>query len=289
MRIGQTGPVSSHQAVCPVHVGRDGEVSQLRDTADHQVVTFIAGEAGVGKSRLGREAVRLATERGLLRFVGNCSPDPTVPYAPFVTAIRRHCRSLSQEEVRSLFDGPASLSANLLPEVAGAIGASGRAPTQEDLHAAVWQLLRRLGGDSGCLLLLEDLHWADVDSLRLLAYLVREIEGLGIWLVGTYRSDELHRRHPLSLTLSDLNRERRYVEISLRPLDHEGVRQMVSAIFDGTEVGDEFVSAVGERTSGNPFFVEELVKVLLEEGAIFRESGDWVPARPARDRDAGDG
>jgi class 3 adenylate cyclase len=268
--------VSAIPTVCPIHVGRGAEIEQLGAAANRRAVTFIAGEAGVGKSRLGREGIRLATERGLLAFVGNCSPDPTVPYAPFVTAIRRHCRSLAAEDVRLLFDGPAALSANLLPEVVGVVDAPGRTPAPEDLFAAVWQLLRRLSGDNGCLLLLEDLHWADSDSLRLLAYLVRENEGLNVWLVGTYRSDELHRRHPLSITLNDLNRARLYTEISLHPLDLEGLREMVSAIFDGTEVSDEFVSALRDRTSGNPFFVEELVKVLLEEGAIFRESGDWA-------------
>ncbi len=167
------------------------------------------------------------------------------------------------------------LAANLLPEVAGVTGPELRTPNQEDLFAAVWRLLHRLSGTKGGLLLLEDLHWADADSLRLLAYLIREIDGLGMWIVGTYRSDELHRRHPLSVLLSDLGWERRYEEITLRPLDDEGLRQMVSAIFDGTPVGDDFVAALRGRTSGNPFFIEELMKVLLDDGSIYRGSGEW--------------
>ena len=224
---------------------------------------------------MGREAALLADNMGLSHFLGSCSADPTVPYAPFVTAIRRHCRSLPDDEMRSLFSGSAMLAGNLLPEVAGAIGAEIRTPNQEDLFAAVWRLLHRLSGTEGGLLLLEDLHWADADSLRLLAYLIREIDGLGMWIVGTYRSDEMHRRHPLAVLLSDLGRERRYEEITLRALDDEGLREMVSAIFDGTPVGDDFVAALRGRTSGNPFFIEELMKVLLDDGSIYRGPGEW--------------
>jgi len=250
-------------------------MEQLRNAAERRAVTFIAGEAGVGKSRMGREAALLADNMGLSHFMGSCTADPTVPYAPFVTAVRRRCRSLSDDEMRSLFSGSAMLAANLLPEVAGVTGPELRTPNQEDLFAAVWQLLHRLSGPEGGLLLLEDLHWADADSLRLLAYLIREIDGLGMWIVGTYRSDEMHRRHPLAVVLSDLGRERRYEEITLRPLDDEGLREMVSAIFDGTPVGDDFVAALRGRTSGNPFFIEELMKVLLDDGSIYRGPGEW--------------
>ena len=96
-----------------------------------------------------------------------------------------------------------------------------------------------------------------------------------MWIVGTYRSDEMHRRHPLAVLLGDLGRERRYEEITLRPLDDEGLREMVSAIFDGTPVGDDFVAALRGRTSGNPFFIEELMKVLLDDGSIYRGLGEW--------------
>ena len=103
----------------------------------------------------------------------------------------------------------------------------------------------------------------------------RESTDLPLLILGTYRPDELHRRHPLTELLSDLGRSRLYAELRLPALDREQLRAMLSAIFDGTEVGDEFVDAVFDRTVGNPFFVEELSKVLIDRGDVYRVAGDW--------------
>ena len=239
-------------------------------------ITTIAGPAGVGKSRLAAEAVRLADEGGLSKLVAQCAPDATAPYAPFVTALRRRTRSMDDDALARLFDGRAALAAALMPEVASTMGLPTEALRQEDLFAALWQLLRRLASPDGCLLLVEDLHWADAESLRVLSYLGHELEDLDVWLVGTYRSDELHRGHPLRAVLADLSRARVLDEIALGPLEREDVRRMVSAILDDTEVGDEFLDALMARTGGNPFFVEETVKVLLGRGDIYRQGGDWA-------------
>jgi class 3 adenylate cyclase len=259
-----------------VRVGRDEEVARLAEWAQTRAMTLIAGEAGVGKSRLASEAVRIADELGLSRLIGHCTSGTSLPYAPFVTALRRRTRTLDAETLRGLFDGPALLAAALLPEVAAGVGLPKDVPEPEHLFAAVWQLLKRLEGPSGCLLLLEDLHWADTDSLRLLSYLARERSDLDVWLVGTYRSDELHRRHPLTLTLAELARGRAYEEVQLSPLNGEELGEMVSAIFDGAKVSEQFVEALLRRTGGNPFFVEELIKALVDRGDIYRESGDWA-------------
>ncbi len=268
-------------AVCPVHVGREDELRVLADAvagvaADGRGrMLLVAGEAGVGKSRLAADALRLAADAGLSRLEGQCAPDASVPYACFVNAVRRRTRTMDRAGLDALFDGPAALSAALLPEVAAQVGLPSTDPAAEDLFAAVWQLLARLARPGGGVLLLEDLHWADADSLRLLAYLAGELDDLPVWLVGTYRSDEMHRRHPLAQLLVDLGRERQFDELSLQPLGREQVRTMVSAIFDGTEVGDEFTDAVVERTGGNPFFVEELARALVERGDVYLAGDDW--------------
>ena len=261
-------------ALCPIRVGREEEVVALTDVARRRATTMIAGSAGVGKSRLAAEAMRVAGEQGLVVMVGNCSLDQSVPYAPFVSAIRRRTRTMSSEQLAELFSGASRFAAVLLPETAPSdVSLTSLSP--DDLFAALWQLLHRLAGESGCLLLIEDLHWADPDSLRLFSYLASEIDDLNVWMVATYRPDELHRTHPLTATLAQLHRERRLEEILLRPLTREEVRAMIGAIFSGAEVGDEFVDAVVERTGGNPFFVEELLKVLLDRGDLYLEGESW--------------
>jgi class 3 adenylate cyclase len=274
--------VIAHTGVCPVRIGREREVAAIAESLDEVRSTgqgrllLVAGEAGVGKSRLAAEAQRLAEADGLTRLEGHCTSDAGVPYAPFVQAVRRRTRTLDRAALNELFDGSAVLAAALLPEVAREVGLPQTDPSNDDLYAAVWQLLSRLARPRAGLLLIEDLHWADPDSLRLLGYLAGELADLPVLVLGTYRSDEMHRRHPLHELLTTLGRERRYQELALAPLDREQLRSMLSAIFDGTDVGDEFTDVVLDRTDGNPFFVEELAKVLVDNGDVYWQGDDWV-------------
>jgi class 3 adenylate cyclase len=266
-----------------VQIGRESETAALaaaidavRRTGAGRAVA-VAGEAGLGKSRLVEELQRTAADQDMVRLLGECTPEASVPYAPFVAALRRRTRRLDNDALVALFDGPALLAATLLPEVATVVGLppeGQRAP--EDVFAGIWQALNRLAGHSGALLLLEDLHWADPDTLRLLGYVIHELEDLPVLVVGTYRPDELHRRHPLQSLLVDLTRERRLDEIRLKPLDREQARVMLSELFGGTEVGDEFLDAMYRRTEGNPFFLEELAKGLVERGDIYHDGSDWA-------------
>jgi class 3 adenylate cyclase len=249
-------------------------LDEVRATGSGRLV-LVSGEAGVGKSRLVGDLVQSARADGFVVLSGSCTPDATVPYAPFVQAVRRGTRHLDREHLAEVFDGSAMLAAALLPEVAAPIGLPAAAPRPEDLSAAVWHLLSRLFPPTGGVLLLEDVHWADADTLRLLTDLARELADLTVLVVATYRADELHRRHPLRQVLAELSRERLSTEVVLNPLSREDVRAMVSEIFNGTEVGDDFTDVVLDRTGGNPFFVEELAKVLVERGDVYHAGDDW--------------
>jgi class 3 adenylate cyclase len=270
------------RVLCPVHVGRDDEVAAVMAAIDavsrtHRGAAYVvAGEAGLGKSRLVGEAVAVAESLSFVRLVGHASPDASVPYAPVVGAIRRYTRRIDDRALAQLLGGSASLAAALLPEARGAaVRVESQPPAPEDLFAAVWQLLYRISTESCGLLVLEDLHWADPDTLRLCGYIVREVADLPMLVLGTYRPDELHRRHPLHLLLAALIKDRVLEEIRLRPLDREQARSLLSATFDGTEVSDEFVDALQAQADGNPFFLEELAKALVVRGDVYRSGGDW--------------
>ena len=267
--------------VCPVHVGREAEVEALRQAAagvDTEAgrVALIGGEAGVGKSRMVAEAQRLAGERGMRVLTGHCTDGAGNAYAPLVMALRRFTRTLDPAGLAEVFSGPASLTACLLPEAAAALGTEACVPSSpEDLDAAVWHLVRRLGAATPVMLVLEDIHWAGPDILRLVRHLAEEAPTLPLWLVVTYRVDELHRRHPLTPMLAHLRRLPAVDDLVLQPLDRDQQRSMLSALFGGTVVSDEFLDAVRDRTDGNPFFIEELSAVLVERGDIYRSGADW--------------
>lgn len=268
--------MSIHSALCSVRVGRDREADFLQDMSVDRRMTLITGPAGIGKSQLSLEALRIARDAGLSTLVGNCTPESTLPFAPFVSAIRRRTRTLATEELAELFGGSAALSATLLPEVARSLNLDADPQSQDDLFASIWQLLHRLARQGGCILLLEDLHWADSGTLGLMSYLAREVEELNTWIVGTFRDDEMNRQHPLVKVLTELSRERRFEEVALVDLTKAEIGEMVRTIFSDADVDDEFIDALFKRTLGNPFFIEEILRVLIDQGDLYQEAGGWA-------------
>jgi class 3 adenylate cyclase len=273
--------VPHYSAVSPIVVGRDVELAAVAQTLDRVRTTgdaelfLLSGPAGMGKSRMVAETLRLAAAAGLTRLEGHCTPEADIPYGALVSALRRRTRTMDVDDLAALFNGPAALAATLLPEVADAVGPTPTPRAADDLFASTWRLLARMVRPQAGLLVLEDLHWADAGTLKLLDYLAHEREGLPLLVVGTYRSDEMHRRHPLSLLIADLTRDRRFTGVELAPLTAPQAAEMLSAIFEGTEVSEDFARAVTERTDGNPFFLEELMKVMVERGDVYRTAEDW--------------
>jgi DNA-binding CsgD family transcriptional regulator/Tfp pilus assembly protein PilF len=242
-------------------------LAQARGGAGRLV--FVSGEAGVGKTRLAQElAARAGPEVDVLR--GNCfDEDPAEPYAPF----RDVLRALAQA------NGPAALAeaagpwatelARLLPDVA-APAPAGDDPQSEKrrLFEAIYRVLRPAADQPCRVVLFEDLHWSDQTSQELIAFLARAVERDRLLLLGTYRADELHRRHPLSHLIARLARERLYHELRLAPLTPAEFARMLEATLGRGELPAGFVEALYERTEGNPFFAEEVLGSLVEHGRL---------------------
>jgi len=269
----------SRFVVCPVLVGRNEEIQALEQSAAEVArsgrTLLICGDAGIGKSRLATEARRIAEEAGLLVLSGHCARGASAPYAPLSAALRRYTRGLDDQALTGLFDGRARLAVTLLPEVAASLPPPDAVTAPEDLEAAVWHVLARITAQKPSLLLLEDLQWAGADMLRLLGSLVREAASLRLWIVGTYRSDEVRSGDALSALLAELARQRLFEELALRPLDAAQVRTMLRATLEAAEVGDEFSEAIVARTGGNPFFIEELCRALVERGDVHSSAKRW--------------
>jgi DNA-binding CsgD family transcriptional regulator/tetratricopeptide (TPR) repeat protein len=251
-------------------VGRSAELAELEaalaDAAEGQPwMAFVAGDSGVGKTRLLSELTQRALASGARVLSGDCVElgEGELPYAPIVGALRALARS-HDPVVDEL---PASVRAELstlLPELSTP-GAEPQADAaaQGRLFEALLLLLDRLGQDAPVLLAIEDLHWADRASRAFLAFLGRSLCRERVLVVATYRSDELHRRHPLRPLLAELERDTRSRRIDLAPLTREELGELLADILGGAADGD-LVERVYARSEGHPLFVEELLAAGLD-------------------------
>jgi len=248
-------------------VGRGGELDRLQAAFGYvgggePTAVCIGGEAGVGKTRLVGRFAEEVRERGGTVLLGGCVElgEACLPYAPVVEALRGLARGLDPATLDELVGSGRPLLARLLPELrqgeepaAPAVGSL----AQARLFEAFLGLLERLADRSPTVLVVEDLHWADRSTLDLLAFLVRNLRA-GLLLVLTYRTDELHRRHPLRPFLAGVDRSGRVQRIDLGRFDRAGVADLLTGIL-GAKPDEKLVTRIHRRSEGNAFFAEELL------------------------------
>jgi class 3 adenylate cyclase len=271
------------RVICPVLVGRESEVTELEDAllaanrGDGQIV-LMAGEAGVGKSRLAAELQRRAAKIGMTTLSGGCSEaDLALPYLPFLEALGNYLTAANLEDVRRELGSLRRELAHLFPQLEPDALRDTGDPTQAKLRLfeAIIALLRIAAHQSGLLLVLEDLHWSDASTRELFDYLTRRLRGMRIMVLGTYRVDEMHRKHPLAHLIQAWRRTKAANVLELQPLPPDGIAGMVRAIFDESEITSEFRDFLHERSEGNPFVLEELLKAAIDKGDIYRTSEKW--------------
>ena len=267
-------------------VGRDGELGRIvaaLEIACTQSGRFvlISGEAGVGKTRLAREVLALGHARRLQVVVGRCFEQfAAVPFYPFTEALSAAFAAEPEEHRDAAAQRWPELK-HLLPELSDAAPKPVAQDTQLRVFRAGTEFLNHRSLTDPLVLLLEDLHWADATSLGLLLYLGRHLQSSHILVIGTYRDVELGRQHPLEETLRELVRDRLVDEIHLRRLDLASTAALISNQLSDDKIPDELVSVVYARSEGNPFFTEELLKALSEQGAIYQAGGRLDPKRLA--------
>ena len=268
-------------------VGRIAELAEARELwrharEGHGHAVLLSGEPGAGKTRLAREITIQAAIDGAVVLNGGCYEyEATTPYLPFGEAFRRWVREQNDDSaIRSMLGDSAAQIAKLAPELESRLGpfpARPELPPHEErllFFDAVVQVFSNLARHYGLLFFLDDLHWADRGTLWLLGHLLRQTRDQRVLIVGCYRETELDRAHPLAKALVDWNRERLTTRITLRRFDAGETSAQLSALL-GESVSAEFGYAVHRETEGNPFFVEEVLKALVERGSVRRESGRW--------------
>jgi DNA-binding CsgD family transcriptional regulator len=274
----------SRRTSSPVFVGRRYELGRLESALDAAAsgrpsLVLVAGEAGVGKSRLLAEFSARASGGGARTLVGGCLDlgEGGLPFAPFAEALKGLAKALGLESegaVAAVFGSSAHALAGLVPDLrtdlqpgARPVDLADQARRQARLFDAVLDVLGRLSAASPVVLVLEDIHWADGSTRDLVRFLLRNIRDERLLIVATLRSDELHRRHPLMRLLSELERLPGVERRDVAPFDREEIVEQVTAIL-GHPPPAESVDRVLERSDGLPFYVEELVATEAAGGTV---------------------
>ncbi len=251
-------------------VGRDDELGRLLTLLDdaeagRSVAALVSGDAGVGKSRLVSEVTRLAEGRGFTVLSGQCAElGDSVPYLPLADALRGAAQSTGVLD--ALSSRPAL--GRLLPE-----GGDGRLADEDrsglarqQMFGGVLGLLTELAAAAPVLLVLEDLHWADASTRDLVTFLSRMLHRERVALIGTYRTDDLHRRHPLRPVVGELLRLPSVLAVDLAPLEPSALAEHLTAALaehwmtaapgriDATALND-----IVARAEGNAYYAEELL------------------------------
>jgi class 3 adenylate cyclase/DNA polymerase III delta prime subunit len=245
---------------------------------------LLAGEPGVGKTRTAADVARHAFGEGALVLYGRCDEDLGVPYQPFVEALSTYTDHANEPRLGRL----SGELARFIPDLGERFGLS--APSASDAATEEFRLFEATASwlvdaaqnGSGLVFVLDDIHWATKPTLQLLVHSVRAASDAGapILFVGTYRDTDIDRAHPLAATLSDLRRLPGVERLAVDNLTIDEVLELVTvaAGHDLDADTSRLARAIHAETEGNPFFIAEVLRHLIETGGVRREGERWVVA-----------
>jgi tetratricopeptide (TPR) repeat protein len=269
--------------------GRDEQRKLLLDQwksaqGDGRTVALVSGEPGVGKTRLTAELARIAHDEGAWVLAGRCDESIAAPYTPWLEILRHAIAHAPPDLLDAHVERHGGELTRLVPELARRID---DVPALRELDPdterlalfdAVVDLVDALAADAPAFVVVDDAHWADAASLDLLRWAVRHLPTTArVLFVVTYRDTDVDRAHPLSAVIGDLRREPRVERLALRGMDEDGIRDLLTAA-GGTELDDEgrtFAHTLAVETEGNPFFIREILRHLIESGVLVHRDGRW--------------
>ncbi len=295
-----TAPVAADSDVNPldrlatgIFVGREKEMDELRAGLEDALsgrgrLMMLVGEPGIGKTRTSEEFATYARLRNVQVLWGRCYEGEGAPaYWPWVQIIRSYVHEKDPKELASEMGPGAADIAQVVSEVKERLPGLPAPPALEPdqarfrLFDSITTFLKNASKGAPLMVVLDDMHWADKPSLLLLQFLAKELRGSRLMVLGTYRDVELRRQHPLAQTLGELNRENLSQRVLLRGLTENDVKRFVE-VTAGTTPSEALVQAVYKETEGNPFFVNEIVRLLVADGRLEKAEGvkDWSVTIP---------
>ena len=286
-------PVPVASEATEAFVGRQSELEALTERLDEAIaggrgsVFLIAGEAGIGKSRLLEELAGRARERGTTVVWGRCWEAGGAPaYWPWIQSLRTYVDGRDRNALRAELGAHATELGAILPELGDLAAGAAEPPPSSDpeaarfrLFEAVGQLLARAARARPLVLVIDDLHAADEPSVLLLRYVATQVADAPLLVVGAYRDVELGRDAPLATAVPNLARERATHRLALTGLDEVDVGRLIEATA-GVRAPPTSVQAIHAGTEGNPLFVAEMARLLAAEGRLDKPGASGDQALP---------
>ncbi len=270
-------PAIGGMATSTPFVGRTAQLERLREpwlqaAAGERRFELLMGEPGVGKTRLAAQFAAEVHADGATVLYGRCDEEPLLAYQPFVQALRHYLRFGDWESDADSEPDLQQLS-RLLPEARPPNAASSESFPKDAnserylLFESVSRLIDRATLQRPLLVVLDDLHWADRPTLLLLRHLLRLTDPARLMLLGIFRDVEVDPDHPFVELVADMRREQRFDRLALEGLDEHETDELVAARLDATASAG-FVRGLRSQTEGNPFFIEEALRSLVETHAV---------------------
>jgi len=244
-------------------------------------VVALQGEAGAGKTRLMQELAVYASAKSAIVLSGSASEE-TLPYAPWVEITRQYVAQAPGELLRRMIGPNTSELVKLVPDIAAKLGtippskSLGEVQDKMRFYEAVTQFFIAICKDTPLVLLFDDMKFVDQSSLDLLDYFVRSASSLRALTVCSVPAEhELESGNPLEQALLKFNKQRVLEVVTVKNLNKEDTIGLIKQVFGEQTISSEFADLIYRRTAGNPFFVEEILRSLVEDGIIFRTPKGW--------------
>jgi predicted ATPase/predicted Ser/Thr protein kinase len=266
-------------------LGREKEFGEVRalwfkSIAGQGQTVLISGEPGIGKTRLMREITTNTGVSGGTTLIGECYAESNAPYNAFSQIIRQGLQKHQHQRNNGLPDAVLDDLLDLTPDLRHQYPDIQANPKldpeteQQRLFEHMVVFCNTISQETPLLVVIDDAHWGDSGTLALLHHLIRRTQNLPLMILITYREIELKEARPFNEMLLELNRQRKGTRLKLKRLDRNQTHQLLNAIFQ-EEISEEFLDGIYRETDGNPFFIEEICRTLVENGDLYYQDGEW--------------
>ncbi len=255
-------------------IGRDTELEKIKKSVEdlknsNGSTQFIIGSTGIGKTRLANEVKNLSHSKGFDFIKGMCNVEEYKPYKPFREALDKFikCGREIDTDSNMIVDSSKKGVSIDNKEMFDAL--------KKSTFFETTQYLKKLSSNRPLVIFLDDLQWADKGSLNLLDYMTDRLQDDPVLFICTYRPGDVTKKHPLKETTRRMSRKKTFNKIKLNPLKKDDISDLIEKITDMCDIPESFVDYMQEKTNGNPLFIKESIKQMLEENMIDAEKCEF--------------